>query len=400
MKKMLLLLSVVSALALLDPVPVRAAGSLTSLVQVLGSAGGDTEMQLDILRGLSQAMEGRARVPMPGGWQAIEPTLTKSSNGEIRSLAQTLGLKFGSAAALLELRATLQNAGAALDERQEALKALASVKDNELPGILQHLVKDPAIGGDAIRSLAGFSDDHTPDAILSAYGSLDDSGKRDAMNTLSSRKPYARRLMAAVESGEVPKQALTADLLRQLRSLNDKQVDDSITKVWGAFRESSADKKKQIEKYKGIYYAGGSSPGDASRGRAIFNRTCFQCHTLYGVGGKVGPDLTGSNRADLDYLLQNVVDPNAIIPNEYRSSTIEMKDDRIITGIVKSQDAAALTVATPNEMLLLPRKDISSIQQSELSMMPEGLLDNLQDQEIRDLIYYLRLPNQAPLPKE
>lgn len=399
MKKLLTLSAFTFSLLLVVPTTSHAADSLAALVRLLGS-GSSTQLQLDVLRGMSEAMEGRARVPMPAGWKDVEPVLAKSANNEIRTLAQTLGLKFGSTSALAALKATLKNPANPTDERRDALKALVSVKDPELPSMLQSLLKDPAISGDAIRGLAGFNDDGTPAAILAAYHSLDDRDKRDAVNTLASRKAYARQLMAAVEQNTVPKQALTADVLRQLRNLHDQEVNASIEKVWGSFREISADKKKQIAKYKAIYYAGGSSPGNASRGRAIFNRTCFQCHTLYGVGGKVGPDLTGSNRGDLDYLLQNVVDPNALIPNEYRTSTIEMKDDRVITGIVKSQDNNALTVATANDLLVLPRKDISSIQQSELSMMPEGLLDNLPDQEIRDLIYYLRLPNQAPLPKE
>jgi putative heme-binding domain-containing protein len=206
--------------------------------------------------------------------------------------------------------------------------------------------------------------------------------------------------MAAVERGAVPKEALTADVLRQLRSLKDAPVNGAIQKVYGTFRETTADKQKSIEKYKAAYSAGGSTPGDAPRGRAVFNRICAQCHALFDVGGKVGPDLTGSNRSDLDYLLQNMVDPNAVIPNEYRSVTIDMKDDRVITGVVKSQDQNSLTVATATETLVLPRGEVASMFQGELSMMPEGLLDTLKEQEVRDLIYYLRQPVQASLPGE
>ncbi len=377
----------------------HAADGLAPLVQLLGSSK-DAQLQLDVLRGMSQAMEGRAQVPMPDGWQKVEPALSKSDNGEIRSLSQTLGLKFGSPTALATLKATLKNTTTGAGERRDALKALLSVKDAGLPAILQALLKDAAISGDAIRGLAAFNDPKTPEALLAAYATLDNAGKRDAVNTLASRVTYARPLLAAVETGTVPRQALTADLLRQLRNLNDAGVSASIEKVWGAFRESSADKQKQIEKFKATYYAGGSSPGNASRGRTVFNRICAQCHTLFDFGGKVGPDLTGSNRGDMDYILQNMVDPNAVIPNEYRTSTFELKDDRLITGILKSQDNNALTVATANELLVLPRKDIAKTQQSELSMMPEGLLDTLPEQEVRDLIYYLRLPNQAPLPPQ
>src|SRR6185295_5409084 len=92
----------------------------------------------------------------------------------------------------------------------------------------------------------------------------------------------------------------------------------------------------------------GAPAPDRARGREVFSRTCQQCHTLFGEGGKVGPDLTGSNRADLNYILENIVDPNAVIPNDYRASTIEMNDGRVLTAIVKKQDETAVTVVTQN----------------------------------------------------
>src|SRR5207344_1502600 len=116
--------------------------------------------------------------------------------------------------------------------------------------------------------------------------------------------------------------------------------------AWGVVRDSAEDKQKEIERYKGIFRAGGSQPGDASRGRALFVKTCQQCHTLFETGGKVAPDLTGSNRGDLDYLLQNVIDPNAVIPNDYKAWILETTDERTITGILKQQNEKAVTLAT------------------------------------------------------
>ena len=386
-----------TGLAMVPALP--AADSLAPLIQLLGSSS-DTQFQLDLLRGMNQATEGRTQVPMPAGWESVESRLTRSSVAEVRSLAQSLGLKFGSPAALAALKQILKDRQGDAAERRNALKSLLAVRDPGLAALLQGLLDDSAVRGDAVRALATFSDEATPRAILNAFGSMSAEEQRDAVNTLASRAAYARPLMAAVEQGTVPKQALTADLLRQLRNLKDEGINTAIEKVYGTFRESSADKQQAIAKFKQVYFAGGSTPGDASRGRVVYDRICAQCHTLFGVGGKVGPDLTGSARADLDYILQNMVDPNAVIPNEYRTSTIEMKDDRLITGVVKSQDNNALTVATANDTLVLPRKDIASVTQGELSMMPEGLLDTLQDQEVRDLIYYLRQPAQASLPAQ
>jgi putative heme-binding domain-containing protein len=94
------------------------------------------------------------------------------------------------------------------------------------------------------------------------------------------------------------------------------------------------------------------------------------------------------------------VDPNAVIPNDYRAVTVEMKDDRSIMGILRQQDEKAVTLITATETSVLPRGEIRSIQQNEISMMPEGLLTALTEQEVRDLLYYLRSPAQVPLPAE
>ena len=153
-----------------------------------------------------------------------------------------------------------------------------------------------------------------------------------------------------------------------------------------------------MEKYRRIYAAGGSQPGNASAGRAVFNRVCVQCHTLFDTGGKVGPDITGANRIDLTYLLETIVDPNAVIPNEYRTTEVETKDGRSLTGILKAVNEKTLVIQTANELTTLAKQDVASQRLTELSMMPEGLLAPLADQEVRDLLYYLARSGQVPLP--
>jgi putative heme-binding domain-containing protein len=278
------------------------------------------------------------------------------------------------------------------------LDSLLSTRDASLPSLLQQLLKHADLRGQAIRALASYDDLKTPDSVLGIYSSLNDSEKRDALNALASRVAYAKPLMTAVADGKVPRNTFTADLIRQLRNLKNDDINAALTKVYGTIRDADPDKQKEIQRYLQLYRAGGSQPGDASRGRVIYNKVCAQCHMLFDVGAKVGPDITGANRSDLNYLLETIVDPNAVIPNDYRASTIETKVGRSITGIVKQQDDKSVAVATQTETLVLPRNEIDSIQQGELSMMPEGLLAPLQDQEVRDLIYYLGRPGQVPLP--
>jgi len=358
----------------------------------------DDAQRLDILTGLNMALKGQRTVPMPKGWNEIETTLNQSPNASVRAEVQSLSLRFGSSAALASLRETLMNASAETRARQTALESLLGAKDPTLAPLLQQLLNENAFRSAALRGLAAYDDPKTPSIILKLYPELNGAQRRDALNTLAARASSASELVGAVEQGQLPVKDLTADLVRQLRSLKDTDIAQRVQKVWGISRDSSADKQAEIRKYKTIYHAGGSLPGNASSGRAVYAKICGQCHTLFDAGGKVGPELTGSNRADLDYILQNIIDPNAVVPNEYRAVNIETRDDRSLTGIIKQQDEKSVTLATANETITLPRNEIKTMQQGELSMMPEGLLQPLNDQEVRDLLYYLSRPGQVPLP--
>jgi putative heme-binding domain-containing protein len=357
----------------------------------------DDPRRLDILSGLSLALKGQRQAAMPTGWAEVEARLSSSPNAEIRGLVQSLSLTFGSAKALAALKATLMDTTAAASTRRMAFDSLQAARDASLPALVLQLLSDSVLQSAALRGLASYDEPKTPDSILAIYSSLGSTAKRDALNTLASRAAYAQKLLTAVDAGKIPRTDLTADLVQQLRNLKNAEVDALLTKVWGVARDSVGDKLADIERYKQIYRAGGSQPGDAMRGRAIYAKVCYQCHTLFGTGGKVGPDLTGSNRGDLDYILQNIVDPNAVIPNEYVGWNIDTKDDRVITGLIKEQNDSSVTVATANETITIPRNEIATMQQGQLSMMPEGLMLPLAEQEVRDLIYYLRQPGQVPL---
>jgi putative membrane-bound dehydrogenase-like protein len=371
--------------------------AFAAITAMLNRTPDDTK-RLDILNGLSFTLKGRRSAPMPDGWSQAEAALGSSQNAEVRARVQSLSLTFGSSGAVAALKKTLMDTSADVAARQTALESLLGAKDPDLAPLLQQLLKDASLQGAALRGLAAYDEPKTPPSILAIYNSLDVSHKRDALNTLSSRASYAKPLLAAVGQDLVPKRDLTAELVRQLRSLKNPELDQEIEKAWGVMRDSAADKQQEIAKYKKIYLAGGSKPGDASRGRAVFARTCQQCHTLFDTGGKVGPEITGSNRGDLDYVLQNIVDPNAVIPNDYKAWNLDTTDDRTISGILKQQDDKSVTLVTANETIVVPRNEIKSLKESQLSMMPEGLLQPLADQEVRDLLYYLRSPAQAPLP--
>ena len=358
----------------------------------------DSDRQLEMLAGLAAALKGQRSVTMPAGWDAVETKLASSTKAEVRALAQTISLTFGSQKAQTALRDVLSDSSASTTSRRTALDALTAAKDSELPRKLPALLKDPALRGAALRALGTYNDPATPAAILEVYSSFDTAQKRDALNTLASRPNYARALLTGLADGKMPSSDFTADIIRQLRSHKDAELQAEVTKVYGSAREVTEHKRAEIERYRAIYRRGGSQPGNASPGRVVYNRVCAQCHVLFDSGGKVGPDITGANRTDLNYLLETIVDPNAVIPNEYRATEIETKDGRSLTGLVKVKGDKTIMFQTANELLTVPRDEIASMRQGELSMMPEGLLAALSDQEVRDLLYYLSRSGQVPLP--
>jgi putative heme-binding domain-containing protein len=138
---------------------------------------------------------------------------------------------------------------------------------------------------------------------------------------------------------------------------------------------------------------------DAAAGRVVFSQVCAVCHKLHGQGAPIGPDLTGSGRGNLEYLLENIVDPSAIVPEDYRVSEVELKDDRSITGLVVGKSERTITVQTPTEKLTFERDEIARMRQTNLSLMPEGLLQGMKDELVCNLIKYLMTPGQVPLPQ-
>jgi putative membrane-bound dehydrogenase-like protein len=373
--------------------PSLARGAVVALLDSL-----DPGAQLDVLRGISAALKSTRSTPSPRGWADFEKKTMGTTNSELRVHTLTLAVKFGSADAPAELKRIAADTRETTEHRRVALGALLAAKDKSLPSVLRQFLLEPSLRSQALRGLAAYDDPSTPEAILKQYDKFDASERREALNSLAGRSAFARQLLRAIETGIVSRRELTAEVVRQLRNLNDTEVNAKLATLWGVARETNADKQKQIEQYAQIWRLGFSQPGDASRGRLLFQRTCEACHTLFNAGGQLGPDLTGANRTSIDYLLQNIVDPSAVIPNEYRGWVVETKDERVLNGVISHENAQSVTLVTSTETLVIPRQEIKTMEQSEGSIMPEELLSALTEQEVRDLLYYLTRPGQVPLP--
>jgi putative membrane-bound dehydrogenase-like protein len=359
----------------------------------------DPQVARDMLQGIIDGLGGAREVAMPSDWVTAGPKFLTSSDRVVRERAMTLAVTFGDETAVAAMKKTVLDPTADSGGRTTALHVLLRRGKPDLLPILQQLVSDKALRAEAIRGLAAFNDPRTPALLLKAYPTLADAEKEDAVQTLASRPAWALDLLDAVESGSVPRKDVSAFVARQMQGLKDKRVGERLGKVWGQLQPASKQRAALTAKYKAILTDDAIKTADLAKGRLAFVKNCAACHKLYDDGGDVGPALTGSQRSNLDYILENVLDPSAVVPREYQVNVIELRNGRVINGIIKVETDQALTVRTTNETIVVPKGEIESRTVSKLSMMPEGIFDKLTDREVRDLVAYLRGREQVPLPK-
>ena len=371
--------------------------SLNTVVAQLVQPGVKPNRQEMILDELLAAFEGRVDIPMPKSWGVAYGPLALSQKESIRDKADQVAVILGDKRILPRMRKVLMDKQATLKKRQQALDILIKGRDDKAAPALQAVLSVPSLRGKAIRALAGIDDAKTPAAILAEYKNLKESEQADAIATLVSRPTYAKVLLTAIGEGKVPRTDLRAFHIRQLLAFKRGDLRKQIEKVWGKISESSADKKKLIASYKAKYTAAVLRRADRSNGRRLFKKTCANCHTLFGDGGKVGPDITGSNRGNIDYLLSNILDPSAVLGRDYRMTVIATKGGRLVQGLLKKETDSALTIRTVNDTVVVAKKEIDIRKLDNKSIMPERQLEQMKPNEVRDLIAYLQSPAQVPL---
>jgi putative heme-binding domain-containing protein len=309
-----------------------------------------------------------------------------SSSDEERSLALRLGQLFGSAEAGKARLAVLKDSSASLEERREILQSFGQERyEPAFPAILAMLDEAP-LRQAALRTLAVYDKPNVSGEVLKRYGKFTSTEKSIAIQTLATRRGSARDLMNAMRKGDVPRSDVSAVAARQM----NRVIGPNFIDFWGKIESMSRDKEIAMERYRILLSDEYVSHADLKAGKALYEQTCASCHKLYGEGGEIGPDITGSNRANLDYILSNMLDPSGEIPEGYQLVTISTQDGRSYAGNVASEDDNQVTLRMIGQNVVLSKADILSRETLPVSMMPEGLLSAMSEKQVRDLVGYLR----------
>jgi len=382
------------------PADVDALVGLLKTPTAESAAGLDDAARLEVLTGMAEGLRGWRKAPRPAQWDEIAPGLAQSENAQLAAVTRELSALFGDGRAADELKAIVTNNSFDPLTRRQALRALAESQPEGLAALCHSVLTDRAVDIEAIRALALVEHPENANRILNVYPRLDPETRQAAIGTLTARASTAAALLEAIAAGRVRRQEVSAFHARQIRSLQDETLSQKLTEVWGETRESPADKQALAAKLKAQLTPERLAEANVSQGRALFQKTCATCHVMYGQGKNAGPDLTGGNRKNLDYLLENVVDPNAAVAVDFRMSVLALKDGRVLNGVVVGKTDKVLTVQTQTESVFVAKDDIDEIRQTDASLMPEGLLGTLTEDQIRDLVGYLQTSQQVPLPTE
>lgn len=200
-----------------------------------------------------------------------------------------------------------------------------------------------------------------------------------------SKPSFINELFLAIEKGTISGAELSS--ADRMRLISDKNVQIS-DRAKILFKElEGGDRMAVYQEYKKVFTA----QVDAKMGKAVFQKACSACHTYQNVGGKVGPDLTGVKNQPADALLLHILVPNYEVLPAYQSISISTNDGRSFSGWLVSENENSLTLRTTfgtDESIL--RRNISSLSNSGLSLMPDGLEQSISKDEMAKLIAYLK----------
>jgi putative heme-binding domain-containing protein len=355
------------------------------LEKLVVAVGQKSNVQSDLLSGMLAGMEGNIDLKEPQTWPGVYKSLQADS--DLSPLADAIAQKFGNAAVAKKMLSIINDPEAGLEEKKAAIQSLAASQNPDLLKQIPTLLDNSALRSEAIKAIAAYDNQEMGRLLFKKYPTLTATEKEEAILTLASRPRYGQIIATALKQGTLSKTDIPAHAVLQLRAV----LGNGFVEIWGPIDDISQTLQVEYKKYQRLLTDDAIAKGDLVKGKQVFQRTCASCHMLHDEGGKIGPDLTGSNRTNLAYLLSNVLNPSGDVQEDYKLVVVTTQDGRTYSGNVISENDRSLTLrVVGQEPIAISKSQIRTRDVSAKSMMPEGLLNNLSDEEVVDLIGYLK----------
>lgn len=367
--------------------------------RLIALAPGPHDLQT-LIGGMEKALEGRQLAQVP-------PALEKQLRELWGRAATDLGivrfaLRLGSQPAYAHALQLVADGKIPDARRAELVDILGQIGRSDCVPILLRVLaetRNDALRGAILAALQPFAEPAITTTVLSLYPKLTPASRNKAQSLLCSRPASALEFLQAVEAGRISPKDVSLEQLQQILRHGQEPLARLIEKHWGKVGAlTTGEKQARIRSVEHMLNLG---KGDLRNGKVIFEKNCATCHALFGEGNKIGPDLTTADRKSRHFLVASVVDPSAVVRPEFVAYTVETTDGRVLNGLIVDATSSAVTlVDAKNERIMVPRARIESdgLKASAFSLMPEKILDPLDDQQICDLFSYLQCDTPASAP--
>lgn len=344
-----------------------------------------------LLKGFELAYAGRRMVGLP---DELVRALVDSGRSSLE-----LNVRLGDVAAREKAIAVLQNKDADTQERIAIARVLGEVKSPDaLAALLDVSVaaQDAELQRAALTAVSVFEEKSIGERLVDQFPTFSDEVRPAFFDSVLSRTEWARQLIDAIVNGTIAVDAIPSDVVEQLRRNADPQVASLAEQEFGpSEKQNPAKAVEDIERIRAIVEDGTGNP---YAGESIFMAQCAACHRLFHKGGNVGPDLTPYQRGNLGTLLSSIVQPSIEIREGFEQVMLLTVDGRILTGFLTDQDNQIVTLrGKSGEDIRVEQADIDSIEPVGRSLMPDGLLDEYTDEQLRDFFAYLRISQPISL---
>jgi putative heme-binding domain-containing protein len=236
----------------------------------------------------------------------------------------------------------------------------------------------------AVAALDRFSEPEVAAVLVDAWRGLSPRLRTAAAEALFSRPERAAAFLDAMDSGTIRPADTDPGRLNVLRQSSDAAVREKAEKL--AAKLKSGARPEVLQAYRPAL----TLTGDPAKGKALFQKTCAACHRLDGFGTEIGPNLIAMQNRGPDAILANVIDPNLEVNPQFVEYLVDTKDGRTLTGLLASESANSVTLKRSEGATdTVLRGDIAKMRSTGLSIMPEGLEQQLDVQAMADLIAYL-----------
>ncbi len=272
------------------------------------------------------------------------------------------------------------------DRRVLAIHVLRGGAFHEVATALETVLLEDGRAGlraAAASSLASFDDPSVATVLIRGWAGYPASTRDTVAELLIRRRDWALVFAEAIVSGTVGPSDIPVVTRIRFANHPDGAVRD---RVAGHLQVDLGNRDRVVREHLRVL----DLAADPDQGKSAFERECSSCHLRSSTRGRIGPDLSGVNNQSRETLLTSILDPSHSIEDRYRNFLLETNDGRFFDGLLVAETKVSVTLRGEVENVTVLKSDIAYLRASAVSLMPDGLEDALSDQEIADVIAYLR----------